>query len=83
MINLDNYNNYVIYNRQQFTKHPSPPPPPEKRRKKKFMKLLSKSSVDVSYYLPSRYGANKYKAFIKIKLLFATSISHREAPRHH
>ena len=49
MINLDNYNNYVIYNRQQFTKHPSPPPPLDKKRKKKtFMKLLSKSSVELS-----------------------------------
>ena len=53
MINLENYNYYVIYNRQQFTKHPSSPPPPDKKRKKKnrFMKLLNKSSVEPSLYI--------------------------------
>ena len=47
------------------------------------MRLLNKFRVELSYYLPSQYGVNKYKAFIKIKLLFATSISHREATRRH
>ena len=52
MINLENQNYYVIFNRQQFTQHPSPPPPPDKKRKKnRFMKLLNKSSVEPSLYI--------------------------------
>ena len=86
VINLGKDNSFIIYDDSSLTMivptyiHPIQKKNKEKKRKE-IMKLLNKSSVELSSYLPFQYSMNKYIALRTITSYLEQVSSLHEAAR--